>query len=128
MVAPPARLTARNLAARRSILGRSVWFARTGASESAVKGERPMRNALAKRVSSQLALAVRSAHPCWYRPQRASTPARRAATNTILGAPRGHRLRRHGKRLYVADQGNDVVRVLHADGTISLFAGGPSGG
>ncbi len=49
------------------------------------------------------------------------------ATAATLNAPSGIALSPDG-RLFIADQGNNVVRVLQPDGTIQLFAGRPPSG
>ena len=46
------------------------------------------------------------------------------ATKAQLNAPSGIAMAPDGS-LYIADQGNNIVRVLHPDGTITLFAGVP---
>jgi sugar lactone lactonase YvrE len=49
------------------------------------------------------------------------------ATDATLNAPSGIALSADG-RLFIADQGNNVVRVLQPGGTIELFAGTPQSG
>src|SRR5262249_25084083 len=46
------------------------------------------------------------------------------ATAATLNAPSGIAMNADG-RLFIADQGNNVVRVVQPDGTIQLFAGRP---
>ena len=50
-----------------------------------------------------------------------------AATAATLNAPSGIALRADGS-LFIADQANNLVRVLRPDGTIALFAGLPPSG
>jgi NHL repeat len=49
------------------------------------------------------------------------------ATAATLNQPSGIGLSSDG-RLFIADQGNNVVRVVQPGGTISLFAGRPPSG
>jgi len=51
----------------------------------------------------------------------------RKATAATLNAPSGIAMNAEG-RLFIADQGNNVVRALEPDGTIQLFAGTPPNG